>query len=89
MSEGKTGAGEFPHAPLTPFEATPRITPEDAKRICDLIDALRDADPSCTFCAKPAICVAVWVGPLVKWLVNGVEAQETIRRLEKGLEKLD
>ena len=78
----------FPHASLRPSEATPRISPATARLVIVLVEKLRAKEVG-GFPASPAICVAIWQGGLVKWLVNEEEAQETIKRIEKRLATID
>ena len=67
----------FPQTALNPSEATPRITLEQASEIIRLIDE------NGNYPTTPAIVIAVWTGGLVKWIVNGVEAEDTIRNLKE------
>lgn len=69
---------EFPHSALEPFEATPRITPAHAEEVIRLIDEIG------AFPRSPAIVIAVWTGSLVKYLINDVQATDTIRNLRKA-----
>lgn len=74
----------FPHAALEPAETIPRITPDQAREVLALIEAREDLYP-----AGAAILIAVWTnkGALVKYLIDGWQVEETIRRLrapEKG-----
>jgi len=73
---------EFPHAALEPREATPRITPEHAAEVIRLVDK----DRSGAFPVAPAIVIAVWVGGLVKYLIDDEQATDTIHRLRKAAE---
>lgn len=66
---------EFPHSALTPFEASPRITPEHAAEVIRLIDE------NGGYPVTPAIIVAVWTGPLVKYLIDDQQVTDTIRNL--------
>ena len=83
----KINYGSFPHAALRPFDATPRITLENAAAVCKLVDQLRKLKPKAGFDSAPAICVGVFQGPQVKWLVNNAEATETIERLTAAIAK--
>ena len=69
---------EFPHSALNPSEATPRITPAHAEEVIRLIDETGD------FPTSPAIVIAVWTGGLVKYLIDDVQATDTIRNLRKA-----
>ena len=80
----KTGAGEFPHAALTPFEASPRMDIVTAARVCDLIEEARALGLG-GFATAPALVVAVFKSALTKYLVNESEAAETVARLEAAI----
>ena len=80
-SAEESGEG-FPHRALTPLEATPRISTDLAGEV---LEALRRHDvvfPDHPLAeTPPAICIAIWQGPLLKWLVNDAEARQTLDRL--------
>ena len=80
----KTGACEFPHAALTPFEASPRMDLVTAGRVCDLVEEARRLELG-GFISPPALVVAVFKSALTKYLVNEPEAAETITRLEAAI----
>ena len=77
---------DFPHAALLPFDATPRITPEHAQKVADLVDQVRELGIG-EFGPRPAIVVAVWQGALVKYLVDDRQVEETIQNLHKAIAK--
>ncbi len=69
---------QFPHAALCPREATPRITPAHAEEVMRLIEE------NGSYKDRPAIIIAVWVGGLVKYLVDDQQVEETIRNLHEA-----
>ena len=78
------GMTRFPNAALETAETVPRITPEHAAELIELIERM---DESYLFGA--AILVAVWTnkGALVKYLIDDQQARETIGNLRRALEK--
>ena len=82
-------SGAFPHKTLIPEESFPRINLETARKLVEGLDKLRDIDDKAwrRYTASPAICVAVFAGPLVKWVVNENEAADTLRNIEQAIEK--
>lgn len=79
-----TREGQFPHAVLTPYDAQPRITVEQAARLLELTAALDDINKAGQECA-PALMVAFFCKGPVKYVVNGAEAQDTIDNMERAL----
>ena len=69
---------EFPHAALNPREATPRITVDHAAEVIRLIEE------NGRYPVAPAIVIAVWVGGLVKYLIDDQHVEETIRNLREA-----
>ena len=81
---------EFPHATLRATDAYPRISGETAQKIMDAVEAMMkypQEEGANKFSASPAIRIAVFDGPLVRWIVNDHEAQDTLERLEEALRK--
>jgi len=76
--------GAFPHGTLLPEDVTPRIKSSSAERCCELIDRAR-ANGIGRFNSSAAIIVAVFDGPMVKYLVDEQQVEETIRRLRARL----
>ena len=64
----------FPNATLRTDEATPRITPDHAKEVCELIEKLSEVQTPNPFPQRPAICVAVFTEMQVKWLIEDLQA---------------
>ena len=75
---------KFPHSGLTASDVTPRIDIADAWRVLKLIEKLRKAGIG-HFDRPPAVCIAVFDGPPVKWLVNQDEVEATLELLEAGV----
>lgn len=78
--------GQFPHESLTPMEATPRIDPNTASKVIELINTLRRLKPNSIYGTSPAIVIAVWCGPLVKYLIDEQQCEETIENLSRAIE---
>ena len=74
--------GEFPHGPLTPMDVSPRIDPDTAKKVLERIERLRVLTNAKIHEVRPAIIIAVFVGPLVKYLVDEQQCEETIENLD-------
>lgn len=64
---------------VTPSEASPRMKPETAKELADLAAKVYEE--------LPAITVLIWVGAVVKHVVNEADAQFSIQRLRERLAK--
>lgn len=64
---------------ITPSEASPRMKLETARELVDLATQ--------AYGEIPAITVVVWVGGLVKEVVNETDAQRSILRLREHLAK--
>ena len=77
---------DFPHAALKPQDAFPRITPENAGKIMELGRQMIELGLA-NIQVTPAIVVAVWQGPLVKYLVDDQQAEATIENLHKAIAK--
>lgn len=77
----------FPHACLQPSEATPRIAPSLAGEVLIAVETARNLGLCPTIQTAPAICIAVWSGAMVKWLVDEVEAQQTLDNLRGAIER--
>ena len=75
---------DFPHAALTPQDAFPRITPENAGKLMDLGRQCIELGIG-KIQVTPAIVVAVWQGPLVKYLVDDQQAEATIENLHRAI----
>jgi len=76
---------DFPHAALTPFQASPRITPEQAEQLLVLSERLKAIGKGGQESA-PAIMVAFFCqSGLVKYVVNSAEAADTLRNMERAL----
>jgi len=81
----RTNADSFPHASLYPRDATPRITPGDAEELLNLSERLHKLGMGGQECC-PAIMVAFFCkSGLVKYVVNKVEASDTIDNMTKAL----
>jgi len=75
---------EFPHGSLEPSDVTPRIQSHSAVTVCNLVAAAR-ARGIGHFDVPAAIIVAVFDGPLVKYLVDEQQVRETIKRLQEAI----
>lgn len=73
---------------LSMFEATPRIKPETAKKLYELID--NDMSKSLKDLLKIngiAITIHIWQGALDKEITNEVDAQTTIDKIEHRIKQ--
>lgn len=75
----------FPHSPLEPRETIPPITAAHAERLQELIGLMTAAKLG-DFVAPAAICIAVFQGPITRWLVDDEQVTDTIGRLENALQ---
>jgi len=75
---------DFPHGVLRPEDVTPRIQSRSAATVCNLVTAAA-ARGIGHFDVPAAIIVAVFDGPLVKYLVDEQQVRETITRLQKAI----
>ncbi len=78
----------FPHGNLVPEDVTPRIQSRSAATVCDLIAAM-NARGIGHFDTPAAIIIAVFDGPLVKYLVDEQQVRETIRRAKLAIAKYE
>jgi hypothetical protein len=76
---------QFPHGCLVPEDVIPRIQPSSAAKICKLVADARDKGIGRLEFA--AIAVAVFDGPMVKWILDEQRAKETIKRLKSAIAK--
>ncbi len=74
----------FPHGVLTPADVTPRIKSRSAATVCNLIEAAKARGIGC-FETPAAIIVAVFDGPLVRFLIDEQQVRETIKRLQTAI----
>lgn len=76
---------QFPHGCLVPEDVIPPIQSRSAATICKLVaDAKAKGIGRLEFAA---IAVAVFDGPMVKWLLDEQQAKETIKRLKQAIAK--
>ncbi len=71
---------------LTPFECTPRISPELAAKLVETIDRARGLGIG-NFQTSPAITIHVWPEMFDKEITNEADAEETIERLTAAISK--
>ncbi len=76
----------FPHKALTPGDVEPPITLEQTAKLMPLLERLRKDDPE-KFHTPAAVCIAVFQGGLVRWLVNGKEVGGTICNAQKRIDR--
>ena len=78
---------EFPHAPLKLNDVTPRISLGQAKQLIELTEKLHLLGKGGQE-SEPAIMMAFFCkNALVKFVVNGDEAADTIDNMTRALSK--